>query len=67
MLIEQDRRKIKSRTTVMLSFSRFRSAETALSRIELMRRIRKDQLNLTPPDRKDIATPTAWNAVLSAQ
>jgi transposase-like protein len=51
----------------MLSLKRFRSAATTMSGIELMHRIRKGQFNLTTLDLKDAATPTIWNAVLSAQ
>jgi transposase-like protein len=63
-LIEQDHRNIKSRTGVMLGFKRFRSAETAISGIELMHRIRKGQFNLAKLGIKDSATPAVWNAVL---
>ena len=66
-LIEQDHRNIKSRTKVMLGFKRFRSAATTISGIELMHRIRKGQFDLATLDLKDTATPTVWNAVLSAQ
>src|ERR1700758_3543565 len=45
-LIEQDNRRIKSRTNVMLGFKRFRCAKTTISGIELMHRIRKGQFNL---------------------
>ena len=51
----------------MLGFKRFRSAATTISGIELMHRIRKGQFNLAMFDLKDTATPTVWNAVLSAQ
>jgi transposase-like protein len=66
-LIEQDPRNIKSRTTVMLGFKRFRSATIALARIELMQRIRKGQCNLAKLGLKNPAAPAIWNAVLSIQ
>jgi transposase-like protein len=66
-LIEQDHRNIKSRTTVMLGFKRFRGAATTISGIELMHRIRKGKLNFATLDLKDTTTPTVWNAVLSVQ
>jgi transposase-like protein len=65
--IEQDHRNIKSRMEVMLGLKRFGSAATTISGIELMHRIRKGQFNLATLDLKDTATPTVWNAVLSAQ
>ena len=51
----------------MFGFKGFRSATTTNSGIELMHRIRKGQFNLAMLDLKDTATPTVWNAVLSAQ
>jgi transposase-like protein len=66
-LIERDHRNVKSRTKVMLGFRRFRSAATTISGIELIHRIRKGQSNLATLDLKDTATPTVWDAVLSAQ
>ena len=47
-LIEQDHRNIKSRTKVMLGIKRSRNATTTISGIELMHRIRKAQLDLSP-------------------
>ena len=66
-LTEQDHRNVKSRTKVMLGFRRFRSAATTISGIELIHRIRKGQFNLATLDLEDTATPTVWDAVLSAQ
>ena len=51
----------------MLGFRRFRSAATTISGIELIHRIRKGQFNLATLDLEDTATPTVWDAVLSAQ
>ncbi|SIT47497.1 Integrase catalytic region (fragment) [Paraburkholderia ribeironis] len=64
-LNEQDHRRIKSRTDVMLGFKRFRNAAIALASIELMHRIRKGQFNLAKLDLKDTAVPSVWNAVLA--
>uniref|UniRef100_UPI0038B9CE4B IS6 family transposase n=1 Tax=Paraburkholderia sediminicola TaxID=458836 RepID=UPI0038B9CE4B len=64
-LVEQDHRNIKSRTTVMLGFKRFRSAATTIAGIELMHRIRKGQFNLSILGPKDAVVPAVWNAVLS--
>lgn len=66
-LIEQDHRHIKSRTNVMLSFKRFRSAATTLSGIELAHRIRKGQFDLSKLDLKGAAAPAVWNSVLSVR
>jgi len=66
-LIEQDHRNIKSRTSVMLGFKRFRSATIVLAGIELMQRIRKGQFNLVELGHKNSAAPAIWNAVLSIQ
>ena len=65
-MIEQDHRNIKSRTHVMLGFTRFRNAVVTISGIELMHRIRKGQFDLTKIGLKDAALPAIWNAVLSA-
>ena len=66
-LIEQDHRNIKSRTSVMLGFKRFRSAAIVLAGIELMHRIRKGQFNLAKLGHKNSTAPAIWNAVLSIQ
>jgi hypothetical protein len=63
-VIEQDHRHIKSRTSVMLRFKRFRSAATTISGIELTHRIRKGQFDLAKLGLKDAAAPAVWNAVL---
>lgn len=63
-VIEQDHRRIKSRTNVMLGFKRLRSAATTISGIELMHRIRKGQFDLCALGLKDTAAPAVWNAVL---
>ncbi|WP_376776411.1 MULTISPECIES: IS6 family transposase [Paraburkholderia] len=65
-LVEQDHRNIKSRTTVMLGFKRFRNAAITLSGIELVHRIRKGQFSLAKLGLKDTAAPAVWKAVLSA-
>jgi putative transposase len=63
-VIEQDHRYIKSRTSVMLGFKRFRSAATTISGIELMHCIRKGQFDLRALGLKDATAPSVWNAVL---
>nr|WP_269447528.1 DDE-type integrase/transposase/recombinase [Caballeronia udeis] len=63
-LIEQDHRNIKSRTNVMLGFKWFRSAATTISGIELMRRIRKGQFDLSALALEDSAALSVRNAVL---
>ncbi|CAB3774056.1 IS6 family transposase [Paraburkholderia humisilvae] len=64
-LIEQDHRRIKSRTNVTLGFKHFRNAATTLAGIELMQRIRKGQFNLAKLGLKDVAAAAVWNVVLS--
>lgn len=64
-LIEQDHRRIKSRTNVMLGFKRFRSAAITLAGVELTQRIRKGQFDLAKLGLKDTSAPAAWNAALS--
>jgi transposase-like protein len=64
-LVEQDHRRIKSRTNVMLGFKRFRSAAITISGIELTHRIRKGQFDLAKFGIKDAAAAAVWNAVLS--
>jgi transposase-like protein len=65
-LVEQDHRNIKSRTTVMLGFKRYRNPAITIAGIELMHRIRKGQFNLAKLDLKDTAALAVWNALLSA-
>jgi transposase-like protein len=65
-LTEQDHRNIKSRTTVMPGFKRFRNAAITIAGIELMHRIGKGQFNLAKLDLKDTGAPAVWNALLSA-
>jgi transposase-like protein len=64
-LIEQDHRNVKSRTNVMLGFTRFRSAAITLAGIELMHRSRKGQSNLVKLSLKDTAALAVWNTALS--
>ncbi|WP_341318535.1 DDE-type integrase/transposase/recombinase [Paraburkholderia sp. IMGN_8] len=52
-LIEQDHRNIKCRVNAMLGFKRFKNAAVTVSGIELVRRIRKGQFNLTKLHLKD--------------
>lgn len=65
-LIEQDHRGIKFRTRAMLGFKNFESATITIAGIELLRRIRKDQLTLGSVQLKDQTVPALWNAVLAA-
>ena len=62
-LIEQDHRRIKSRTNVMLGFKRFRNAAITLAGIELMQRICKGQFDLARLGPKNPVAPAIWNAV----
>ena len=48
----------------MLRFKRFRSATITISGIELMRRIRKGQFDLSAPGLTDTAAPIVWKAIL---
>ena len=66
-LIEQDHRRIKFRTNVMLGFKRFRNAAITLGGTELIYRIRKGQFILAKLGLKDTTAPAVWNAVLSAR
>ena len=66
-LIEQDHRGEKQRLGAMLGFKVFRHAAITIAGIELLRRIRKGQFNLSKLHNKEANTPAVWNAVLSAQ
>jgi transposase-like protein len=63
-VIEQDHRNVKSGTSVMLGFKRFRNAVSTLAGIELVHRIRKGQFDLAKLRLKDTTTPAVWDAVL---
>jgi transposase-like protein len=63
-LVEQDHRRIKCRTTVMLCFKRFRSAAITISGIEFTHRTRKAQFNLCALRLSETTAPSVWNAVL---
>jgi transposase-like protein len=67
-LIEQDHRGIKSRTSPspILGFKNFVYAAITIAGVELLHRIRKDQLALHRLRLKDQAAPAIWNAVLAA-
>ena len=65
-LIEQDHRGVKLRISPMLGFKLFTTAAIVITAIELVRRIYKDQFNLTRLRLKDRSTPVVWNAVLAA-
>ncbi|MBB5411098.1 hypothetical protein OKW38_000322 [Paraburkholderia sp. MM5496-R1] len=56
-LIEQDHRHIKSRANVMRGLKRFINAQTTISGIELMHRIRKGQFDLSALALEDITAP----------
>jgi transposase-like protein len=62
-LIEQHHRNIKFLTKVMRDLV----LRPQFQGVELMHRIREGKFNLTTLDLKDAATPTVWDAVLSAQ
>jgi transposase-like protein len=64
-LIEQDHRGIKSRTGPMLGFKNFDCAAITIAGIELLRRIRKEQLSLGRLLLKNHTVPALWNAVLA--
>ena len=66
-LIEQCHRNIKSRTTTMLGFKRFRNAAITLAGIELMHRIRKGQFGLACLRLRDMAPSAVWDAALSTK
>jgi transposase-like protein len=63
-VIEQDHRGIKLRLGPMLGFKRFRNAAIAITGIELLRRIHKDQFDLSKLGLKGTSAPAMWNAVL---
>jgi transposase-like protein len=65
-LIEQDHRGIKSRTRPMLGFKSFASTATTIVRVELLRRIHKDQFVLALLRLKGLSAPAIWNTVLVA-
>jgi transposase-like protein len=66
-LIEQDHRGVKLRIGPMLGFKQFATAAITIAGIELLRRIRKRQFNLSGLYLTDQSTPATWNAVLTAQ
>ena len=66
-LIEQDHRGVKLRIGPMLGFKRFKTAASTIAGIELLRRIRKGQFNLTRLGLRDRSVPAIWNAVLGAR
>jgi transposase-like protein len=63
-VIEQDHRGIKLRLGPMLGFKRFRNAAIAIAGIELLRRIQKDQFDLSRLGFEGATAPAIWNAVL---
>ena len=65
-LIEQDHRGVRSRTRPMPSFKNFESAANTIARVELLRRIHKDQFALNRLRLKGQAAPAIWNAVPAA-
>ena len=65
-LIEQDHRGVRLRTRPMPSFKNFESAAITIARVELLRRIHKDQFALNRLRLKGQAAPAIWNAVLAA-
>ena len=58
---------MKSRIGPMLGFKRFKTTTIAIAGIELMRRIRKGQFNLSRLRLWDRRAPAVWDAVLAAQ
>jgi transposase-like protein len=65
-LIEQDHRRVKSRTGPMLGFKNFDCAEITIAGIELLQRICKGQFALKPLGLHGATTSAVWNAVLTA-
>jgi transposase-like protein len=65
-LIEQDHRGVKLRLGPMLGFKRFSNAAITIAGIELLRRIQKDQFNLSRLRLEGQTAPATWNAVLAA-
>ncbi len=63
-VIEQDHRGIKLRLGPMLGLKKFRSAETIIAGIELLRRIQKSQFDLWQLRVNGKAAPAIWSAVL---
>lgn len=50
----------------MLGFKRFHRAKVTVAGIELLHRVRKNQLNLGKVSKYAKLTPAIWNAVLTA-
>jgi transposase-like protein len=65
-LIEQDHRGVKLHLGPMLGFKRFSNAAITIAGIELLRRIQKDQFNLSGLGLEGQTASAAWNAVLAA-
>ena len=66
-MIEQDHRGVKQRIGAMLGFKVFRNAIITIAGVELMRRIRKRQFDLSTLRIKNTSASAVWNAVLCAQ
>jgi transposase-like protein len=65
-VVEQDHRRIKQRIRPMLGFKRFETAAVTIRGIELAAKVKKQQFNLKPLNRKATTAPEIWAAVLAA-
>jgi len=65
-MIERDHRSVKARIGPMLGFKRFTRARITIAGIELLHRIRKNQLDLSKLQVHAKTASIMWNAVLAA-
>jgi putative transposase len=65
-LIEQDHRGVNRRSGAMLGFKRPRNAAVTIRSVDVLRRIRKGEVNLRALGRKQRSTPVIWKMVLAA-
>jgi transposase-like protein len=65
-VIEQDHRRVKQRVKPMLEFERFAHAALAISGMELVHQINKDQFDVSVLCSSGARVPQVWEAVLAA-
>jgi putative transposase len=63
-MVEQDHRRIKSRTSAMLGFQSFQNAKKVLAGIELIHKLKKDQYGV--PARFGLFSRDIWRNVQAA-
>jgi transposase-like protein len=64
-LIEQDHRRVKQRVYPILGFKRFENASVTISGIELARKIKKEQFDISTVEQAGVRVQQLWEAVLA--